>query len=180
MYRLGGNVLQVSEVGAPEWWGGAAPSYEPHASPPPVQSTSSAVKGETLSDTVKCLECYCDAIVLRHPVCGSAAVAAAAASKPVLNAGDGVGEHPTQALLDLYTITREQRRLAVAGPGLGAGLEAGASASLAGLHVVTVGDLKHGRTVHSLARLLAAYPGVRMTFVAPGVCLCRAAATLVS
>jgi hypothetical protein len=67
-------------------------------------SSSSAKKGETLSDTIKCLECYCDVLVLRHPVKGSADEAAAAASIPVLNAGDGTGEHPTQALLDLYTI----------------------------------------------------------------------------
>lgn len=106
-------------------------------------------KGETLSDTIKCLECYCDAIVLRHPVTGSAAEAATAASVPILNAGDGVGEHPTQALLDLYTIESEK-------------------GSLAGLTVTMVGDLKNGRTVHSLARVLVHF-GVRMIFVAPGV-----------
>jgi len=71
---------------------------------PVDSSSSSAKKGETLSDTIKCLECYCDILVLRHPVKGSADEAATAASIPVLNAGDGTGEHPTQALLDLYTI----------------------------------------------------------------------------
>lgn len=73
MHRLGGSVIAVNE------------------------STSSVAKGETLSDTVRSLECYCDAIVLRHPTKGSAATAAAAMRKPLLNAGDGVGEHPTQA-----------------------------------------------------------------------------------
>merc|ERR1711920_357514 len=71
------------------------------------ESTSSATKGETLEDTVRCLECYCDAVVLRHPRAGAAGAAAGAMSKPLLNAGDGVGEHPTQALLDLYTIIAE-------------------------------------------------------------------------
>ena len=80
MKRLGGDVLSVSE------------------------SSSSAKKGETIEDTVRCLQCYCDVLVLRHPQVGTAAKAAAAAQKPVLNAGDGVGEHPTQALLDLFTI----------------------------------------------------------------------------
>ena len=77
MKRLGGDVLSVSE------------------------SSSSAKKGETIEDTVRCLQCYCDVLVLRHPQVGTAAKAAAAAQKPVLNAGDGVGEHPTQALLAL-------------------------------------------------------------------------------
>ena len=80
MKRLGGDVLSVSE------------------------SSSSAKKGETIEDTVRCLQRYCDVLVLRHPQVGTVAKAAAAAQKPVLNAGDGVGEHPTQALLDLFTI----------------------------------------------------------------------------
>merc|ERR1719230_617058 len=83
MLRLGGQVISVNE------------------------SSSSVAKGETLSDTVRCLECYSDILVLRHPKAGAAAEAAAAMSKPLLNAGDGVGEHPTQALLDLYTIVDE-------------------------------------------------------------------------
>merc|ERR1719221_2270901 len=90
MLRLGGTVITVNE------------------------SSSSAAKGETLSDTVRCLECYCDAIVLRHPRAGAAAEAAAAMSKPLLNAGDGVGEHPSQALLDLYTILEELPGVAAA------------------------------------------------------------------
>lgn len=127
MQRLGGSVLQINE------------------------STSSAVKGETLSDTFKCLSCYADALVLRHPVVGSAATAAAASSIPVLNAGDGIGEHPTQSLLDFYTIVSE----------LG-GVE--------GKTVTLLGDLKHGRTVHSLARLLALFPGVTLRYVSPREC----------
>merc|ERR1719174_3619987 len=85
MMRQGGQVISVNE------------------------SSSSAAKGETLSDTVRCLECYCDVIVLRHPRAGAAAEAAAAMQKPLVNAGDGVGEHPTQALLDLFTIVSELR-----------------------------------------------------------------------
>merc|ERR1712054_557854 len=83
MMRQGGQVISVNE------------------------SSSSAAKGETLSDTVRCLECYCDVIVLRHPRAGAASEAAAAMQKPLLNAGDGVGEHPSQSLLDLYTILDE-------------------------------------------------------------------------
>lgn len=117
-----------------------------------MQSTSSAVKGETLHDTVKCLECYADAIVLRHPQQGSAATASAASSVPLLNAGDGVGEHPTQALLDFFTIVVE----------LGPGVLDGAP-----LCVTLMGDLKHGRTVHSLARLLALFPAVSLNYISP-------------
>jgi aspartate carbamoyltransferase len=94
--------------------------------------------------------CYADAIVLRHPVKGSATIAAAVTSKPVLNAGDGVGEHPTQALIDLYTIYNE----------LG-------SLDFSGKVVTMVGDLKNGRTVHSLSRLLALF-NVTLNYVAPG------------
>jgi len=104
-------------------------------------------KGESLHDTVRTLECYADIIVLRHPETGSAALAADAARKPVINAGDGTGEHPTQALLDIYTIKEE----------LGV---------IDGLTVTMLGDLKYGRTVHSLARLLALYD-VRINFVSP-------------
>jgi aspartate carbamoyltransferase catalytic subunit len=100
---------------------------------------SSVAKGETLEDTVRTLEQYSDAIVLRHPENGSAQRAAVAASVPIINAGDGDGEHPTQALLDLYTITRERRN------------------GLAGLEIAFVGDLKYGRTVHSLIKLLIRY-----------------------
>ncbi|MBC7255174.1 MAG: aspartate carbamoyltransferase [Chloroflexi bacterium] len=110
---------------------------------------SSVTKGESLPDTIRTLECYADVIVLRHPEVGASEVAARYASKPIISAGDGVGEHPTQGLLDLYTIQTE----------LG---------TLEGLHVAMVGDLKNGRTVHSLARLLRLY-GTRQTFVSPEI-----------
>jgi aspartate carbamoyltransferase len=110
---------------------------------------SSVTKGESLPDTIRTLESYADVIVLRHPEVGASRVAAEYARKPLINAGDGVGEHPTQALLDLYTIQSE----------LG---------GIDGLHVAMVGDLRYGRTVHSLARLLCLYD-VRMTFVSPEI-----------
>lgn len=125
MERLGGSVIPITQG---------------------VQF-SSVSKGETLADTVRTLEQYADAIVLRHPEIGSARVAAAAASRPIINAGDGAGEHPTQALLDLYTIRDELGRLD-------------------DLHVAMVGDLRFGRTVHSLTRLLR-HHRVRLSFVSP-------------
>ncbi len=124
MARLGGSVIPINEV-----------------------RYSSVAKGESLPDTVRTLESYADVIVLRHPEVGSAALAAQAARKPIINAGDGVGEHPTQALLDLFTIEQELGRLD-------------------GLTVTMLGDLKFGRTVHSLARLLAMY-GARLNYVCP-------------
>jgi aspartate carbamoyltransferase catalytic subunit len=111
---------------------------------------SSAIKGETLEDTVRMVEAYADVIVLRHDEAGAAARAAAVAAVPIVNAGDGPGEHPTQALLDLFTIHRELGRVD-------------------GLHVVLCGDLRHGRTARSLALLLTLYEGVRISFVAPPV-----------
>ena len=127
MQRLGGGVINVTP------------------------SDSSIAKGETLQDTIKCLASYADAIVLRHPVKGSTTTAKEAVSKPIISAGDGVGEHPTQALLDLYTIIKEHSPL----PDV--------------LHVTFLGDAKNGRTVHSLARLLARYLGqrVKVTYVCP-------------
>jgi aspartate carbamoyltransferase len=122
--RLGGSVIQINNV-----------------------TYSSVAKGESLEDTVRTLESYSDAIVLRHPEMGSAAAAAAAASKPVINAGDGPGEHPTQALLDAFTIRAE----------LG---------EIDGLTVTMLGDLKYGRTVHSLAKLLALFD-VSLNYVSP-------------
>ena len=110
---------------------------------------SSVTKGESLPDTVRTLESYSDVIVIRHPEVGSAAIAAHYASKPVINAGDGVGEHPTQALLDLYTIIE-------------------ALGQPHGLRVAMVGDLKYGRTVHSLTKLLLNYP-VEFVFVSPDI-----------
>ena len=124
MERLGGSVIPIHGV-----------------------QYSSVSKGESLPDTIRTLECYADVIVLRHPEIGASEVAAKYANKPVISAGDGVGEHPTQGLLDLYTIHAE----------LG---------TLDGLHVAMVGDLKNGRTVHSLTRLLSMYD-TRITFVSP-------------
>jgi aspartate carbamoyltransferase len=126
MERLGGSVIPINEV-----------------------KYSSVAKGESLPDTVRSLECYADVIVIRHPEVGSAALAAKFARKPVINAGDGIGEHPTQALLDAFTIREE----------LG---------HVDGLTVTLLGDLKHGRTVHSLARLLSLYK-VRLNYVAPDI-----------
>jgi carbamoyl-phosphate synthase/aspartate carbamoyltransferase/dihydroorotase/carbamoyl-phosphate synthase/aspartate carbamoyltransferase len=110
---------------------------------------SSVSKGETLADTIRTLEQYSDVIVLRHPEIGSAKVAADYSSVPVINAGDGAGEHPTQALLDLFTIREELGRID-------------------GLKIAMVGDLRYGRTVHSLTRLLARY-NVSLRFVSPEI-----------
>lgn len=115
-------------------------------------SGSSVAKGETLHDTIKLVQACADAIVLRHPKEGSARLAAEASRVPVINAGDGANQHPTQALLDLYTIRKELGKID-------------------GLSVLFVGDLKYGRTVHSLAQMLCNYevellfhspPGLRM------------------
>ncbi len=138
--RLGGDAIPVSESG------------------------SSAKKGETIEDTVRCLLCYCDALVLRHPEKGTAARAAAVANKPVINAGDGTGEHPTQALLDLFTILT-----ATAGPSADdADLDALGSKTL-----TLIGDLKHGRTVHSLSLLVSrcARPPRLMLVSPPELCM---------
>ncbi|MEM7029078.1 MAG: aspartate carbamoyltransferase [Chloroflexota bacterium] len=110
---------------------------------------SSVSKGETLADTIRTLEQYSDVIVLRHPEQGSAQTAADYASVPVINAGDGTGEHPTQALLDLFTIREELGRVD-------------------GLKVAMVGDLRYGRTVHSLTKLLMQYD-VSLRFVSPEI-----------
>src|SRR5512137_220720 len=126
MERLGGSVIPINEV-----------------------KYSSVSKGESLPDTVRTLECYADVIVIRHPEVGSAAMAAKAAHKPVINAGDGIGEHPTQALLDAFTIREEVGHID-------------------GLTVTLLGDLKHGRTVHSLARLLSLYK-VKLNYVSPDI-----------
>ena len=128
MQRLGGSVIAINEV-----------------------KYSSVSKGESLPDTIRTLESYTDVIVLRHPEVGSAAIAAKAAKKPVINAGDGVGEHPTQALLDLFTIFEE----------LGTG-------KVDGLTITLLGDLKYGRTVHSLARLLTLFD-VQLNYVSPDI-----------
>ncbi|HQE93778.1 MAG TPA: aspartate carbamoyltransferase [Anaerolineae bacterium] len=111
---------------------------------------SSVSKGESLPDTIRTLEQYSDVIVLRHPEIGSAKLAADYASVPVINAGDGAGEHPTQALLDLFTIRQELGRID-------------------GLKVAMVGDLRYGRTVHSLTRLLMQYENISLRFVSPDI-----------
>ena len=109
-------------------------------------NSSAGKKGETLEDTIQCLECYTDVTVLRHPTTGSVGKVCGIAKKPVLNAGDGVGEHPTQALLDVFTIYDE--------------LKLASSETKGPLTVVLLGDLKHGRTVHSLAKLLCSTEGI--------------------
>jgi len=128
MARLGGTVLSTESAG----------------------EFSSAAKGESLEDSIRTVEAYADVIVLRHFQAGSAKKAAAAASVPILNAGDGPGQHPTQALLDVYTIQREIGRLD-------------------NIKIGMVGDLANGRTVRSLAYVLSMYDNVQMYFVAPDV-----------
>uniref|UniRef100_A0A3B4TF12 Multifunctional protein CAD n=1 Tax=Seriola dumerili TaxID=41447 RepID=A0A3B4TF12_SERDU len=123
MQRLGGSVVHFSE------------------------STSSTQKGESLADSVQTMSCYTDVLVLRHPTPGAVESASRHCRKPVINAGDGVGEHPTQALLDVFTIREE----------LG---------TVNGMTITMVGDLKHGRTVHSLAKLLTQYR-ITLRYVAP-------------
>lgn len=124
MQRLGGKVV---EIGPTE---------------------SSIRKGETFEDSVRCLECYSDIIVIRTSEHGSMNRLEKIINKPLINAGDGVGEHPTQALLDIYTI-REER------------------GTVNNLTVTMVGDLKNGRTVHSLAKLLCNYNNIRLRYVSP-------------
>lgn len=113
---------------------------------------SSMAKGESLYDTSRVVSGYVDAIVMRHPEQGSVAQFAEATHVPVINGGDGPGEHPSQALLDLYTIDKEFARL---------------GKSLAGAHLLLTGDLKYGRTVHSLIKLLSLYAPLRITLVSP-------------
>lgn len=125
MERLGGNTIPITQG---------------------IQY-SSVSKGESLVDTMLTLEKYADIIVLRHPEIGSAAQAAKYASVPIINAGDGAGEHPTQALLDLYTIRKEFDHID-------------------GLKVAMLGDLRNGRTVHSLTKLLQNYD-VSLRYVSP-------------
>lgn len=110
--------------------------------------SSSATKGETVADTARVISCFADIMVIRHPKEGAAAVAAQYASIPVINAGDGGHQHPTQTLTDLLTIRNLQGRLDNFTIGL-------------------CGDLKFGRTVHSLINALVRYPGVRFIFISP-------------
>jgi aspartate carbamoyltransferase catalytic subunit len=113
-----------------------------------AKATSSDVKGESLEDTIKMVNCYSDLVVLRHPQSGTADRAAKVSSTPVINGGDGGNEHPTQALYDLYTIKQLVGRLH-------------------NLKVIFGFDPLHSRTIRSLAKLLAIYPGNRFTFISP-------------
>jgi len=112
-------------------------------------SATSQKKGESLSDTIRMANAYSDAIVIRHPQEGAARLAAEFADIPVLNAGDGAGHHPTQCLLDLFTILTEKKKIGKN-------------------KIVLLGDLKYGRTVHSLAYALSLY-GAELTFVSPNI-----------
>ena len=125
MYELGGHVLSVSEG-----------------------QSSSAAKGESVADTAKTVSCYADIIAMRHPKEGAPYVASLNASVPVINAGDGGHNHPTQTLTDLFTIMREKGRLS-------------------DLTIGVCGDLKFGRTVHSLIEAMSRYPGVRFMLISP-------------
>ncbi|MCI6388091.1 MAG: aspartate carbamoyltransferase [Ruminococcus sp.] len=125
MYELGGNVISMTDA-----------------------ASSSASKGESVSDTAKVVSCYADIIAMRHPKEGAAYVAASAASIPVINAGDGGHCHPTQTLADLLTIYREKGRFN-------------------DLTVGLCGDLKFGRTVHSLINALSRYSGIKFVLISP-------------
>ncbi|MCD6325545.1 aspartate carbamoyltransferase [Candidatus Bathyarchaeota archaeon] len=124
MYKLGGNVIGFAEPGVSSVW-----------------------KGESLADTVRVVESYSDVIVLRHPLEGAARFAAEYARVPVINAGSGAEEHPTQALLDLYTILKSKGKID-------------------GLNIILMGDLRYGRTVHSLAYALSLYD-VNLNLISP-------------
>ena len=125
MYELGGNVIGISEA-----------------------QSSSAAKGESVADTAKVISCYADIIAMRHPKEGAPLVAAMNASIPVINAGDGGHNHPTQTLADLLTIYREK-----------GGFE--------NLTIGFCGDLKFGRTVHSLINAMSRYPGLKIYLISP-------------
>ena len=125
MYELGGNVLGFSEA-----------------------NSSSTAKGESVSDTAKTVSCYADIIAMRHPKEGAPLVASMNASIPVINAGDGGHNHPTQTLADLLTIKREK-------------------GSLSGFTIGFCGDLKFGRTVHSLIAALSRYKDIKVVLISP-------------
>lgn len=124
MHRLGGSTISMAD-----------------------SKTSSVSKGETLADTVRIVESYSDIIVIRHPLEGAALLASKFSSKPIINAGDGSGEHPTQTLVDLYTIRKE----------LG---------DINNKEMTIIGDLKYGRTVHSLLKALSHY-NVKINLISP-------------
>ena len=125
MYELGGNVLSMTDA-----------------------ASSSASKGESVSDTAKVISCYADIIAMRHPKEGAALVAAKNAAIPVINAGDGGHSHPTQTLADLLTIYREKK-------------------TLGDMTVGLCGDLKFGRTVHSLINALSEYENIKFILISP-------------
>ena len=129
MLRLGGSVITTENA----------------------REFSSAAKGESLADSTRIMNGYADVIVMRHNEAGSAARASEISDIPVINAGDGAGQHPTQALLDLYTIVD-------------------AFAGVDNLKIAMVGDLRYGRTVRSLSYLLTKYENVEIVFVSPPVC----------
>ncbi len=114
--------------------------------------SSSLTKGESLFDTARVLSGYSDVICMRHPQAGSVGEFAEGSRVPVINGGDGPNEHPTQALLDLYTIRKEIRSK---------------GRTLDGLRIAMIGDLKHGRTVHSLSKLLCLFSNISLTLVSP-------------
>lgn len=114
--------------------------------------SSAIAKGESLFDTARVLSSYSDIIAMRHPKAGSVAEFAEGSRVPVINGGDGANEHPTQALLDLYTIAKELEHH---------------GRKVDGMHICMVGDLKYGRTVHSLSKLLCLYKNIRFTLISP-------------
>lgn len=115
-------------------------------------SSSALAKGESLFDTARVLSGYSDVVAMRHPDSGSVAEFAEGSRVPVINGGDGANEHPTQALLDLYTINKELNYH---------------QQDVNGMHIAMIGDLKFGRTVHSLSRLLSLYKNIHFTLIAP-------------
>ncbi len=125
MARLGGRVVGFTET-----------------------ATSSTAKGESFSDTIRTVEQYVDIIAVRHPREGTARLAAEIAAVPIINGGDGANQHPTQTLLDLYTLRKFFGKIA-------------------GLKIALVGDLKYSRTIHSLCRALLLFEGVQITLVSP-------------
>lgn len=126
MLRLGGSVISTENA----------------------KEFSSAAKGETIEDTMQMVNHYADVAVIRHYEKGMCERAASASRVPVINAGDGPGQHPTQALLDLYTILKEVKKID-------------------GIHLMAVGDLKNGRTIRSLSYLLSKFNDITLTFVSP-------------
>ncbi len=116
------------------------------------QENSSLSKGESLFDTARVISGYSDVIAMRHPTMHSVEEFSKGSSVPVINGGDGANEHPTQALLDLFTIQSEM---------------APHNKTLDGLNIVLMGDLKHGRTVHSLSKLLSLYKNMKVTMISP-------------